>query len=96
LQASVERLVTFGTRHTPSSATDHVRGVGPATDWVFDQLQAIAETWSGRMTVARQSFTQPQSSRIPTPTPITNVITAQHATTAPDRVTLSPGTSTRA
>src|SRR5580692_8241439 len=58
IKATILRLVQFGTRHTASSQTDPVRGIGAATAWVFGQMQAIAATSSGRMTVQRQSFVQ--------------------------------------
>src|ERR1700722_2340883 len=41
IQATVLRLTQFGTRHTASSQTDPVRGIGAATAWVFGQTQAI-------------------------------------------------------
>jgi hypothetical protein len=44
IQATVQRLTEFGTRHTASSQTDPVRGIGAATAWVADQMQAIAAT----------------------------------------------------
>jgi len=62
-----------------------VRGIGAATNWVFDQMQAIAATSSGRMTVQRQSFVQPVSSNIPVPTTITNVIATLKGTASPER-----------
>ena len=33
LKANVEKLVSFGTRHTLSSATDPKRGIGAARTW---------------------------------------------------------------
>ena len=83
--ATVQRLTEFGTRHTLSSQTDPVRGIGAATDWVVAQLDAIAATSGGRMTVQRQSFVQPVSSRIPVPTQITNVIATLKGTASPER-----------
>jgi Peptidase family M28 len=85
LQATVERLVQFGTRNTLSSQTDPVRGIGAATAWVFDQMQAIAATSGGRMTVQKQSFVQSPGPRIPTPTTITNVIATLQGTATPQR-----------
>ena len=63
LRATVERLTEFGTRHTLSSQTDPVCGIGAATNWVMDQLQTIAAASGGRMTVQRQSLVQPARSR---------------------------------
>jgi hypothetical protein len=85
IQAIIQRLTQFGTRHTLSSQTDPVRGIGAATAWVFDQMQAIAATSSGRMTVQEQSFVQPAGPRIPTPTTITNVIATLQGTASPQR-----------
>ncbi|HTU72661.1 MAG TPA: M28 family metallopeptidase [Trebonia sp.] len=85
IEATITRLVQFGTRHTSSSQTDPVRGIGAATEWVFQQMQAIAATSSGRMTVQKQSFTQPVSPNIPVPTVITNVIATLQGTASPQR-----------
>ena len=85
IEATILRLTQFGTRHTGSSQTDPVRGIGAATAWVFDQMQAIAATSGGRMTVQKQTFTQPVSSRIPVPTSITNVIATLQGTASPQR-----------
>src|ERR1700759_5450025 len=70
IKATVLRLVAFGTRHTASSQTDPVRGIGAATNWVVEQMQA---------------FVQPVSSEIPVPTTITNVIATLQGTAAPER-----------
>src|SRR6266568_2509638 len=85
IRATVLRLTQFGTRHTASSQTDPVRGIGAATPWVFEQMQAIAATSSGRMTVQKQTFVQPVSNRIPVPTTITNVIATLKGTASPER-----------
>src|SRR5215469_6617963 len=58
IQATIERLIQFGTRHTASSQTDPVQGIGAAYAWVFQQMQAIADDSNGNMTVQQQTFTQ--------------------------------------
>jgi len=85
IKATVLRLVAFGTRHTASSQTDPVRGIGAATNWVFEQMQAAAAPSGGRMTVQKQTFVQPVSSEIPVPTTITNVIATLPGTASPER-----------
>jgi hypothetical protein len=85
IMATVLQLTQFGTRHTASSQTDPVRGIGAATAWVFGQMQAIAATSSGRMTVQKQTFVQPVSNRIPVPTTITNVIATLKGNASPER-----------
>jgi Peptidase family M28 len=85
IKATILRLVQFGTRHTASSQTDPVRGIGAATAWVFQQMQAAAAPSGGRMTVQQQTFVQPVSSEIPVPTTITNVIATLKGTASPER-----------
>jgi Zn-dependent M28 family amino/carboxypeptidase len=83
---SIHTLVGFGTRHTLSSQTDPNRGIGAATNWAYNQLQAIAATSNGRMTVEKQSFIQPPGPRIPVPTQITNVLATLKGVQDPSRV----------
>src|SRR5580693_4191573 len=85
IKATILKLVSFGTRHTASSQTDPVRGIGAATDWVYGQMQSFAAASGGRMTVQKQTFVQPVSSNIPVPTTITNVIATLQGTASPER-----------
>ena len=85
LQATIQKLVSFGTRHTASSQTDPVRGIGAATAWVFQQLQTYAAAAGGHMTVQQQTFVQPVGSNIPVPTTITNVIATLSGSVSPNR-----------
>ncbi len=85
IQATILRLTQFGTRHTASSQTDPVRGIGAATAWAFGQMQGFAAASNGNMTVQKQTFVQPVSNRIPVPTTITNVIATLQGTATPER-----------
>src|SRR5580704_9346004 len=86
IQATIQQLTQFGTRHTASSQTDPVRGIGAATTWVTQQMQAIAATSNGNMTVQQQTFTQqPVAGRITAPTTITNCIATLQGTANPQR-----------
>ena len=86
IQATIEQLTTFGTRHTASSQTDPARGIGVAYAWVFQQMQAIAATSNGNMTVQQQTFTQqPVPGRLAVPTSITNTIATLQGTASPQR-----------
>lgn len=91
IEADVRRLAAFGTRHTLSTQDDPVRGIGAARDWLYDTFAAIAAGSGGRMTVEKQSFVQPVSPRIPTPTVITNVIATLRGTATPERVYVLTG-----
>ena len=77
--------MSFGTRHTASSQTDPVRGIGAATAWVFQQLQTYAAASGGKMTVQEQTFVQPVTSNLPVPTTITNVIATLNGSVSPNR-----------
>jgi Peptidase family M28 len=85
IAATILTLTQFGTRHTASGQTDPVRGIGAATAWVTQQMQAIVATSNGNMTVQQQTFVQPVSSNIPVPTTITNVIATLQGTASPER-----------
>jgi hypothetical protein len=91
IEATVRRLVAFGTRHTLSSQDDPVRGIGAARDWLFDQLQGFAASSAGRMTVAKQSFVQAPGPRIPVPTVITNVVATLRGSVTPNRLYVITG-----
>lgn len=91
LEATVRKLVSFGTRHTLSAQDDPVRGIGAARDWIFDTLQGYAAASGGRLTVEKQSFVQPVSSRIPVPTVITNVIATLRGAREPNRTYVVTG-----
>ena len=47
LKADVEKLVSFGTRHTLSSATDPKRGIGAARKWAQSEFEKIAKACNG-------------------------------------------------
>jgi Zn-dependent M28 family amino/carboxypeptidase len=91
IRATVEKLASFGTRHTLSSQTDPARGIGAARDWIFAELSRYAGASGGRMTVERQSYVQQPASRIPVATTITNVVATLRGSTTPDRVYVVSG-----
>jgi hypothetical protein len=74
IEASIRKLVSFGTRNTLSDQSSRTRGIGAARDWLFQEFLKIAATSGGRMTVEKQSFEQEKGNRIPSPTTITNVV----------------------
>jgi len=86
IQATIEQLITFGTRHTASSQTDPAHGIGAAYTWVNQQMQAIADNSNGNMTVQQQTFLQqPVPGRLTNPTYITNTILTLQGTANPQR-----------
>ena len=57
LRATVEKLVSFGTRHTLSSATDPKRGIGAARRWAAGELEKIGKACGGCLKVEMISET---------------------------------------
>lgn len=51
LRGHVEKLVSFGTRHSLSSATDPKRGIGAARRWVASELARYGKACGGCLTV---------------------------------------------
>jgi hypothetical protein len=91
VEATVRRLVAFGTRHTLSAQDDPNRGIGAARDWIFQEFQRYAATSGGRMSVELQSYVQEPASRIPTATTITNVVATIRGVEAPGRIYVVTG-----
>ena len=61
LRAIIERLVSFGTRHTLSSQTDPKRGIGAAVRWAEAEMKSY-----GLQTL--QTCDTVTGRRVPTPT----------------------------
>ena len=90
LKASVEKLVSFGTRHTLSSATDPKRGIGAARNWGAAEFERIANDCGGCLTISRISdrFEGP---RAPSGVIVENVLAIQKGTGDPAHVIMIAG-----
>ena len=82
IEASIRKLVSFGTRNTLSEQNDPNRGIGAARDWLYAEFQKAAAESGGRMTVEKQSYEQPRAARVPQPTIVTNVVATLKGTQA--------------
>ncbi|KAK5201120.1 hypothetical protein LTR16_003751 [Cryomyces antarcticus] len=91
IQAIIEKLVSFGTRHTLSNQTDPKRGIGAARDWIAAEMRTLAAPSGGRMKVEVQSYIQPVASRISFPVRISNVVATLQGSTDPSRVYVITG-----
>ncbi|HEY0725537.1 MAG TPA: M20/M25/M40 family metallo-hydrolase, partial [Pyrinomonadaceae bacterium] len=74
IEATIRKLVSFGTRNTLSEQNDPKRGIGAARDWLYAEFLKAAEASGGRMTVEKQSYEQAKAPRVPQPTIVTNVV----------------------
>jgi hypothetical protein len=73
LQATVARLVAFGTRHTLSDTASPTRGIGAARRWLAAQVAALAREPGSRLVPYEDRFTAEPGPRIPRPTEVWNV-----------------------
>jgi hypothetical protein len=90
LQATIEQLVGFGTRHTLSDTKSTTRGIGAARRWVKGRFATFSRTCGGclEVTMPGQIFT---GDRLPGPTAIADVLAIQRGTSDPDRVIVISG-----
>ena len=74
IEATIRKLVSFGTRHTLSDPKSDERGIGAARRWIKGQLDACAEQSGGRLKVELDSFIAQPNKRIAQPTELVNVV----------------------
>jgi hypothetical protein len=74
IQASIEKLVSFGTRHTLSDTLSETRGIGAARRWIKTEFERYAKTSGDRLNVEFQESIVPPSQRVPTPAKVVNVL----------------------
>ncbi|MBL6750188.1 MAG: M20/M25/M40 family metallo-hydrolase [Nevskia sp.] len=90
LQASVQALVGFGTRHTASDPKPAARGIGAARRWAQQRFAAIAADCGGCLSVVTPAQTV-TGARLPVPTDIVDVVAVQRGSGQPERVVLITG-----
>jgi len=91
IEATITKLVSFGTRHTLATYNSSTRGVDAARDWVASEMRKYAADSNGTMTVEVQSYLQGIASRIPFPVYISNVLATAKGSETPDRVYVMTG-----
>ncbi|QFU24556.1 M28 family peptidase [Shewanella eurypsychrophilus] len=90
LHSDVEKLVSFGTRHTLSETQSDTQGIGAARRWIKAEFERISADCGGCLEVITLSDTV-TGKRIPQPTEVVNVIAIQRGTLAPKRVVMMSG-----
>ncbi len=91
IEATIRKLVSFGTRNTLSEQDNPTRGIGAAHDWLYAEFQKISSDCGGCLTVEKQTFVQPKGNRVAQPTTLTNIVATLKGTTDPDRVYVVSG-----
>ena len=90
LKADIDKLVSFGTRHTLSSPTDAKRGIGASRAWAKSEFEAISQQCGGCLTLMTPTDTV-SGNRIPQPVEIVNVLAIQKGESDPNRVVIISG-----
>lgn len=97
IQSDIERLVSFQTRSTISAQdADSIKaghGIGAAREWIKSEFERYSRDCGGCLEVKTDTFTQPASERVPSPTELTNVYAVLKGTNAEDakRIVLVTG-----
>jgi Peptidase family M28 len=77
VQSDIEKLVSFQNRSTLSAQNPESikagKGIGAAREWVKSEFERYSRECAGCLEVKTDTFTQPVSERVATPTVITNV-----------------------
>jgi hypothetical protein len=90
LRTTVEKLVSFGTRHTASSTTDPKRGIGAARNWVASEFQKLSAACGGCLLVDRPSA-RFEGPRAPQGVIVEDVIGIQRGTGDPSHIVIVAG-----
>src|SRR5438067_6402787 len=80
IEATIRKLVSFGTRHTLSDAQSETRGIGAARRWIQSEFERYNKENGGRLEVTLDDFTQPPGERNPQPVQVVNVVATLRGT----------------
>jgi hypothetical protein len=89
-RADIDKLVSFGTRHTLSSQTDPKRGIGAARRWAEGEFRRTGKACGGCLMIALPE-TMVSGTRIPAPLRLVDVVAIQRGTERPDEVVIVQG-----
>ena len=86
IQATIEKLVSFGTRLTLSAqdptSISSGHGIEAAREWIRSEFERYSKDCGGCLEVKTDTFTEEAADRIPKPTEITNIYAVLKGTDA--------------
>lgn len=91
IKADIEKLVSFGTRHTLSDTQSDTRGIGAARRWIEAEFNNISKSCKAPLEVFTVSKMAGGFGRIPEPVEIVNVVAVQRGKLDPDRAVIMSG-----
>jgi acetylornithine deacetylase/succinyl-diaminopimelate desuccinylase-like protein len=89
-RADIEKLVSFGTRHTGSDTRSDKRGIGAARRWIAAEFASISKGCGGRLRVETPSQVM-TAERLAGPTEVVDVLGILPGTTDTNRVIVISG-----
>ena len=92
IEKDIQKLVSFGTRHTLSETESETRGIGAARRWIRSELERISEECDGCLEISMQRTKElPNGRRITKETEIVNVLAIKRGTRYPNRYVIMAG-----
>ena len=93
IEADIQKLVSFGTRHTLSDTVSANRGIGAARRWIKEEFERISKDCDGCLEVSYLSgiIEEGESRRIPTRTKIVNVVAVKKGVRYPNSYIIMSG-----
>lgn len=86
LKMYIQKMVSFGTRHTMSTVTDPKQGIGAAREWVVSKFKEFAKQSNSRMTAMVDTTTLlPDGRRISKPVNLGNAMAILKGTNPADQ-----------
>src|SRR5260370_14472847 len=83
IEATIRKLVSFGTRNTLSEQDNPTRGIGAARDWLYGEFQKISADCGGGLKLQNKTFIRPTRKPRSPPPPPQKQPPPPHTTTAP-------------
>ncbi|MEO8115000.1 MAG: M20/M25/M40 family metallo-hydrolase, partial [Phenylobacterium sp.] len=90
-EATIRRLLGFGTRHTLSDTRSNTRGIGAARRWVASEFAAMSRDCGGCLTIETPAQMVTAPPRVPVVAEIMDVLAIQRGTSDPGRVVVISG-----
>lgn len=93
IESDIQKLVSFGTRHTMSETESDTRGIGAARRWIKSEFERISEECGNCLEVSMQRTLEKGNSktRITRDTEVVNVLAIKRGTKYPNRYVIMAG-----
>lgn len=91
IEQDIQKLVSFGTRHTLSDTVSESRGIGAARRWIRQEFEEISQACNNCLEVIYVRHMVTGEKRIPRPVEVVSVVAIQRGNSDPNRVVMMSG-----